>query len=479
MFCFRNPNTTDMALYMFQNTITSICTCGLQKILPELFFCRHCLTLRCNMCVSHEIDSTYCSHCFENLSPTEAKHKKNRCTSCLECPRCFNTLSTRLYSRTQDPKKPPQKMYYLLCLFCNWRSHEPNVPDQPTSSGNWPVYKNPNDGRILDLINYYKSISLQVVFDKQKRNTKNYGRSYIHFLEKFGVNAMMARKRAGLPNFPMDGSGYCTPQITPAEATENVPVLPDDTFEKIVDLKQISTLEQRLATPELQNDNIDDLFPIRKHLCEKHSLRCRVCEHNVVKPEYDAVKFKIKNLAYYHVPEIKIIKYEPFQAGKFSLLVLKLCNPAQTPTAVYFEKINLEAINEIREPRRLEGEDLIVTPKQLPAPIPIVLELQGDIVVPEGEIKIAAKDDTAEYDDTNEVNTDNDDPKYVYWRKGNKVALKFEVKPYNNVQKDEIIRVGFVMNFMYMDTMSHAINQKQPQSVSVPIKIVLNLPQCI
>lgn len=469
-----------MAFYMFQKTVTSICTCGLQKLLSELFFCRHCLTLRCDFCVSHEIDTTYCPHCFENLSSTEAKHKKNRCGSCLECPRCFNTLSTRSYSRTPDPKKPPQKMFYLLCLFCNWRSHEPNVPDQPTSSGNWPVYKNPNDSRILDLINYYKSVSLKEVFDKQKRNTKNYGRSYMHFLEKFGLNAMMARKRAGLPNFPMDGTGYCTPQVNPSEAIENVPELSEDTFEAVIDLKQISTLEQRFATPELQNENIDDLFPIRKHLRVKHSLRCRVCEHNVVKPEYNAVKFKIKHLAYYHVPEIKIIKCEPLQSGKSSSLVLKLCNPAQISTTVCFEKLDLENINVIREPRRLEEEDLIATPKQLPGPIPIVLELQGDIVVPEGEIKIAARDDTAEYDDTNEVNTDNDDPKYVFWRKGNKVALKFEVKPYENIKKNENVQVGFIMNFMYLDSMSHVINQKQHQNIyKVPIKIVLNLPHSL
>jgi len=461
---------------MFQKVVTSICTCGLQKLLSELFFCRHCLTLRCDFCVSHEIDTTYCPHCFENLSSTEAKHKKNRCASCLDCPRCFNTLSTRSYSRTPNSKKPPPKMYYLLCLFCNWRSHEPHVPDQLTSSGNWPVYKNPNENRISDLINYYKSISLKEVFDKQKRNTKNYGRNYMHFMEKFGLNALMARKRAGLPNLSLDGTSYCIPQVSPSEAIENVPELSENTFEKIVDLKQISTLEQRFAIPELQNVNVDDLFPIRKHLCVKHSIRCRVCEHNVVKSEYNAVKFKIKHLAYYFVPEIKIIKCEPLQADKSSVLVLKLCNPAQTSTVVCFEKLDLEALNVIREPRQLEGEDLIVTTKQLPEPIPIVLELNGDIIVPEGEIKIAARDDTAEYDDTNEVNTNNDDSKYVYWRKGNKIALKFEVKPYENVKKNKNIRVGFVMNFMYLDTMSHVINQKQPQSVLVPIKIILDIP---
>ncbi|XP_050432256.1 dynactin subunit 4 [Adelges cooleyi] len=464
-----------MATYMLQKTVMSFCTCGLLKLLPDLFFCRHCLTLRCNYCVSHEIDTTFCPHCFENLSSTEAKHKKNRCASCLECPRCFNTLSTRSYSRTQDPKKPPQKMYYLLCLFCNWRSHEPIVPDQPTSSGNWPVYKNTNDARILDLINYYKSLSLKEVFDKQRRSTKSYGRNYMHFLEKFGLNAMMARKRAGLPNFPMDGAAYSTPQLNLIEAVEDVPGLPENIFEAPVDFKNTTTLEQRFATPELQDENVDNLFPIRKHLRVKHSLRCRVCEHNVVKPEYNAVKFKIKHLAYYHVPEIKVIKCDPLQPGKSSQFVLKLCNPAQTSTIVSFEKLDVNTINVIREPRRLEGEDLI-PPKQLPEPVTMTLNSLSSILIPEGEIKIAARDDTAEYDDTNEVNTDNDDPKFVCWRKGNKVALKFEVIPRENTVKGINVQVGFVMNFMYLDTMSHVINQKQPQSILVPIKVVLNLP---
>ncbi|XP_050538824.1 dynactin subunit 4-like [Daktulosphaira vitifoliae] len=468
-----------MAVYMVQKTVMSFCTCGLLKILPDLFFCRHCLTLRCDYCVSHEIDTTFCPHCFENLSSTEAKHKKNRCASCLECPRCFNTLSTRSYSRQTDPKKPPQKLYYLLCLFCNWRSHEPIVPDQPTSSGNWPIYKNPNEARITELINYYKSLTLKEIFDKQKKSTKNYGRNYMHFLEKFGLNAMMARKRAGLPNFPLDGNTINTPQLSLAEAVEDVPELPNDIFEADIDFKNISTLEQRFATPDFQDENIDNLYPIRKHLHVKHSLRCRVCEHNVVKPEYNAVKFKIKHLAYYHVPEIKVIKCDPLQPGKVSQLILKLCNPAQTLTVVSFEKLNLSTINEVKETRRLENDDQI-PPKKLPESININLSLINDIVIPKGEIKIAARDDTAEYDDTNEVNIDIDDPKYISWRKGNKVALKFEIQIPDNEEIKANVQVGFVMNFTYLDTIPHvATLPKQPQSVLVPLKIVLNLPSNI
>ena len=47
-----------------------------------------------------------------------------------------------------------------------------------------------------------------------------------------------------------------------------------------------------------------------KHLMIKRSQRCRRCEHNLSKPEYNptSIKFKIQLAAYYHVPEIVIYK---------------------------------------------------------------------------------------------------------------------------------------------------------------------------
>lgn len=51
--------------------------------------------------------------------------------------------------------------------------------------------------------------------------------------------------------------------------------------------------------PESQPLTVDKLFPIHKQLTIKRSLRCRTCEHNVSKPEYNptSVKFKIQLFA--------------------------------------------------------------------------------------------------------------------------------------------------------------------------------------
>ena len=58
----------------------------------------------------------------------------------------------------------------------------------------------------------------------------------------------------------------------------------------------VTTLAQRLAQPEFQTELVSDLFPAHKHLMIKRSQRCRSCEHNVSKPEYNpgSIKFKIQ-----------------------------------------------------------------------------------------------------------------------------------------------------------------------------------------
>jgi len=58
----------------------------------------------------------------------------------------------------------------------------------------------------------------------------------------------------------------------------------------------VTTLTQRLAQPEFQTALVSDFFPAHKHLMIKRSQRCRSCEHNVSKPEFNpgSIKFKIQ-----------------------------------------------------------------------------------------------------------------------------------------------------------------------------------------
>jgi hypothetical protein len=78
----------------------------------------------------------------------------------------------------------------------------------------------------------------------------------------------------------------------------------------------------------------------------KRSQRCRKCEHNLSKPEYNptSIKFKIQLAAYYHIPEVIIYKLAPasscFLPGSECNFVLKLSNPTQHPTNIEFLDLN-------------------------------------------------------------------------------------------------------------------------------------------
>lgn len=57
----------------------------------------------------------------------------------------------------------------------------------------------------------------------------------------------------------------------------------------------VTTIQQRIRQPERQPVKTEDLIPIHKFLSVRRSQRCRFCEHNLSKPEYNpsSIKFKI------------------------------------------------------------------------------------------------------------------------------------------------------------------------------------------
>ncbi|KAJ9589237.1 hypothetical protein L9F63_027979, partial [Diploptera punctata] len=205
----------------------------------------HCLKIRCGYCVCHEVDSHYCANCLENLPSAEARLKRNRCTACLDCPSCLNTVSTRSTSisspNPDDPNKTiTRKAYYLACAFCRWTSRDVGLVDQTVATGGWPERENPHAARVSSLLEHYKALALM---ERQEKDRKKFTprRTFLHFSDKFGLTAMVARKRAGLP--PLGGVGLkdessIIPELCPSVATEEVEQLPEDIYTKQVNLGQ-------------------------------------------------------------------------------------------------------------------------------------------------------------------------------------------------------------------------------------------------
>jgi len=53
-----------------------------------------------------------------------------------------------------------------------------------------------------------------------------------------------------------------------------------------IDLLEVTTLEQRFDQPEFQPQFVSSLYPRRLTMGVKRSIRCKVCEHNLLKPEF-------------------------------------------------------------------------------------------------------------------------------------------------------------------------------------------------
>lgn len=101
----------------------------------------------------------------------------------------------------------------------------------------------------------------------------------------------------------------------------------------------------------------------------KRSLRCRQCEHNVIKPEYHptSVKYRIQLFASYHVPDVLLVNCEQsLKSGQLNSLTLKLSNPTMHDMIIKLvelpsEQEELQLIDEFKRSCILKDTSLTAT----------------------------------------------------------------------------------------------------------------------
>jgi len=240
-------------------------------------------------------------------------------------------------------------MFYLFCGFCRWTTREAGLPDQPVATGSWPESENPHANRIAALLEHYRSLAQLDKFEKEQKRQLKRRSNYLSFTaDKYSLSALAARKRSGLP-FSGSLVKKEIPQIytvEPAVASEELDdELDPEIFSKALDLSSVTTIEQRIRQPERQPTAIKDVMPIHKFLSVRRSQRCRHCEHNLSKPEYNpsSVKFKLHLGAFNLIPDVMI-----YRASRTDTQ-LRLCNRNQYATHVRLLTLtNFIAIAETR-----------------------------------------------------------------------------------------------------------------------------------
>ncbi|XP_043199420.1 dynactin subunit 4-like [Amphibalanus amphitrite] len=478
------PNVQEAFL---SERVKYLCSCGFLKPIYRVYFCRHCQKIRCGNCVSQEMDSTYCSGCLEMMSNVEAGLKKNRCSTCKDCPSCGHTLSTRATSiqapSMEDPTKiVPRKVYYVACGFCRWTSRDSKLPDQNVASGTWTEFENPDSERLTTLSDNYRALA---VLERSAAEQGKYGRQdkTRRFLEgkgKFGAMARATRKQAGLPPSrslvtakDLDAKSLKEMAAEPFDEADDA--LPESAFTEPLVLTSVTTLDQRLAFPELQTERQDRLQPQHKHAEMKRSMRCRYCDHNLSKPEYSciSIKFRIQLNAYYHVPDVKILSVGELLVGQQTETVLTFSNPTIYPMTIRLEKYREPDEEELQEnPDPEHKESSLLRPVTLQRVEPDIQQT-AELTLPVAEVVLAPRDDSAEFDDAPSSSEFRDDPSVVVWRQANKVALRVPVTPLPSAAGGRC-SAALLLHYSYTNTIVTGEN-KQPQTLKLRARLVVDL----
>lgn len=302
----------------------------------------------------------------------------------------------------------------------------------------------------------------------------------------------MARRQLGWSEKPASKVAQ-KHTINASIASADVPELPADLFSVPPVLTQITSLRQRLNNPAQQPERVANLYPQHKSLSIKRSVRCRQCEHYVIKPEYNpiSIKYRIHLLASYHVPEVRMMKNNRLRQGESAQIMLKFINPTMHDMNITISPLptreeELQTIEELRKKFKREiqlstdttGGSVAASPFSTPpfasieVPKLVEQEISGTVVIPEvPTFVVNHRDDTAEFDDDA---PELDEPKCVVWRRSNKVAVELTVNPLASAAGDAVV-VGFVMTFNYLNTFPNTPDKKDPQEHALSSRVYIKV----
>jgi dynactin-4 len=177
------------------------------------------------------------------------------------------------------------------------------------ASGNWPELEIPNAKRIDVLFDHYRMLAQKEKLEKEKKRISP--RSAIILLDKYGITPSLSPKVTATLRAKMakSSSGFSLADLkSPTEAndfdssvaSDQIPELDINLYynnnEEEINVAKKTTLTQKLMQVESQPSDSSQLYPVSQMLLVKRSLRCKECDHNLSKPEYNpsSIKFKIQ-----------------------------------------------------------------------------------------------------------------------------------------------------------------------------------------
>lgn len=429
---------------------------------------------RCQDCVSTNVDTYFCAHCFETAPVSEAKNKKNRCNHCFQCPRCSSTLTTRSIIvpsevlGEQSPKKAEQstisspsthrgalsrspggtKSYYLSCTHCKWSTRDVGIKDK-RSPIDFKDPPSPYQERISKLASFYKEFALQDQAEREKaRKVGRRGRSYGGLLDpskfiKSSSTESPTQVRRATSRVPWDHSVI---NKMSSKATDSPEPVPDEFYSNEIDVKEVTTLRQRLLDPIHQPTKVEEFTPRPLHLIGKKLLRCKGCDHILLKAEINpsSIRFKIQQIALHSFPQVRIFELPSLVPDQPCEVLLSISNPLNSIVSVSFSQLSIA-----------KSKDTLVS-----------------AVLPEGSYQLNPNDDMGDLLDDNEDVMEGA-KEYIHSRPLGKLVLKFSVTPVTSFDE---VKFGFIMTFKHKPTME---TEKQDAEHLIPIPITIDLGKIV
>lgn len=322
----------------------------------------------------------------------------------------------------------------------------------------------------------------------------------------------MIRRQIGWPDKNVSKISKAT--ITPSKAVSDFDDIPEKMFTEKLNLRNgkskyfynkkysqseiflVTTIEQRHGQPAHQPFTTNKLYPQRKNLCIKRSLRCRQCEHNVIKPEYHpgSIKYRIQLFAAYHVPDVLLVSCEkPLKPGTPCQAVLKLSNPTIHDMTITIMDLptqdeEYEMMEDLKKSFEKNFTSLISTSSPSLStstfsrqtsitedPRLVAKKTTADMKMLESSFVLNHRDDSAEFDELAENPSVKEEPIFIVSRKSNKVSLKVNFTPNGDLEAGDEVIIGFTMQYTYINTVSNTPDKKEPQQHALTSRVYVSM----
>ncbi|KAJ3413066.1 hypothetical protein HDV05_008587 [Chytridiales sp. JEL 0842] len=276
--------------------------------LQKMYYCTHCLELRCSICLQEEIASYYCPNCLFEVPTASVKAEKNSTET--------HVITAVQYQKMENPIQTTEFESLRTHFEKVVRSEKPlaSLSRLASSSGSTSsLAANVSAG-----LNLPKSLLASIPGLERLSRTS----SLFASAASLAAGGNKEEVKAYVSETKLDGT------VDEEEVQR---------MKNLKSLDEVTTLQQRFLQLENQPRSYSELKPQRIHLRTKKAKRCKTCEHVLVKPEPRAQnnKFTIMLVAMDNAPLVTILPSpHPIQLNEPSTIKLKFTNPLDQPITI-------------------------------------------------------------------------------------------------------------------------------------------------